>query len=51
MQAAGLYHSLDLRPNQGYRNFNTWLGDPLRALQLGVIVNEIETYVSICQLC
>jgi len=27
---------------QGYRNFNTWLGDPIRALQAGVIVKEIK---------
>jgi len=28
--------------SQGYRNFNTWMGDPLRALELEVILNEIE---------
>ncbi|KAL6073536.1 4-aminobutyrate aminotransferase [Balamuthia mandrillaris] len=42
MQAAGFYHSLRNRPPQAYRNFNTWLGDPVRALQLEVIIKEIE---------
>jgi len=42
MQAAGFYHSMDLRPREGYRNFNTWLGDPIRALQAGVIIKEIN---------
>jgi len=42
MQAAGFYHNIDLRPNEGYRNFNTWLGDPIRVLQAGVIVKEIK---------
>jgi len=42
MQAAGYYHNMDLRPSETYRNFNTWLGDPIRALELEVIVQEIE---------
>jgi len=42
MQAAGFYHSMELRPREGYRNFNTWLGDPIRALQAKVIINEIR---------
>lgn len=42
MQAAGFFHNIDMRPNAGYRNFNTWLGDPIRALQLGVISSEIR---------
>jgi len=41
-QAAGFFHNVDTRPGQGYRNFNTWLGDPMRALQMGVIVREIK---------
>jgi 4-aminobutyrate aminotransferase/(S)-3-amino-2-methylpropionate transaminase len=41
MQAAGFYHNIDLRPSESYRNFNTWLGDPVRALQAKVIINEI----------
>jgi len=42
LQAAGFYHNIEFRPNMGYRNFNTWLGDPLRALQLSVIVQQIQ---------
>ncbi len=25
MQGAGFYHNFELRPNQTYRNFNTWM--------------------------
>jgi 4-aminobutyrate aminotransferase/(S)-3-amino-2-methylpropionate transaminase len=28
----------------GYRNFNTWLGDPLRALQLQVIAQTVAQH-------
>jgi len=42
MQAAGFYHSMETRPSEGYRNFNTWLGDPVRAMQAGVIIEEIQ---------
>eukprot|EP01098_Paradermamoeba_levis_P003627 TRINITY_DN1627_c0_g1_i1.p1 TRINITY_DN1627_c0_g1~~TRINITY_DN1627_c0_g1_i1.p1 ORF type:complete len:521 (-),score=166.28 TRINITY_DN1627_c0_g1_i1:108-1592(-) len=42
MQAAGFYHNFELRPSEAYRNFNTWMGDPLRALQLSVTLAEIE---------
>ena len=42
LQAAGFFHRVDFRPSAGYRNFNTWLGDPVRALQLKVIVDTIR---------
>jgi len=42
MQAAGFYHSMKLRPSEGYRNFNTWMGDPIRALEAGVIIQEVK---------
>jgi len=42
MQAAGFYYRSEFTPNLPYRNFNTWLGDPLRALQCGVIVDQIK---------
>jgi len=42
MQAAGFYHNIDLRPNEGYRNFNTWMGDPIRVLEAGVIIKEVK---------
>lgn len=42
LQAAGFFHNVEFRPNAGYRNFNTWLGDPIRALQLQVISKVID---------
>ncbi|QUC22310.1 uncharacterized protein UV8b_06551 [Ustilaginoidea virens] len=42
-QAAGYYYrSKDLRPNKPYRQFNTWMGDPSKALLFRAIINEIE---------
>jgi len=42
-QAAGYYYGNDeLRPNKPYRQFNTWMGDPTRALLFRAIINEIE---------
>jgi len=32
MQACGFYYLDDLKVDQAYRHFNTWLGDPVRAL-------------------
>ena len=44
MQGAGFYHNLSLRPKQTYRNFNTWMGDPIRAYEAELIIQEIEKY-------
>ncbi|GAB7351291.1 hypothetical protein MBLNU459_g1708t1 [Dothideomycetes sp. NU459] len=42
-QAAGYYYgNKDLRPNKPYRQFNTWMGDPARALLFRAIIQEIE---------
>ncbi|KAK5118627.1 hypothetical protein LTR85_008092 [Meristemomyces frigidus] len=42
-QTAGYYFgNPDLRPNKPYRQFNTWMGDPARALLFRAIINEIE---------
>ncbi|KAF4123171.1 4-aminobutyrate aminotransferase / (S)-3-amino-2-methylpropionate transaminase [Geosmithia morbida] len=42
-QAAGFYYGLPaLRPNKPYRQFNTWMGDPVRALLFRAILAEIE---------
>ncbi|KAF9430763.1 hypothetical protein BGZ76_000721 [Entomortierella beljakovae] len=41
-QAAGWFHGPDLRPDAPYRNFNTWLGDPVRAVQAKSIIHEIK---------
>ncbi|PVU90758.1 hypothetical protein BB559_003639 [Furculomyces boomerangus] len=42
MQAAGFYHTEAMIPNQPYRNFNTWMGDPVRTLHAKAIIEEIE---------
>ena len=44
MQAAGFYHNLCLRPSQTYRNFNTWMGDLVRAYQAQVIIESIDKH-------
>ncbi|KAI9504464.1 4-aminobutyrate aminotransferase [Coemansia spiralis] len=41
MQAAGFYHTRKLVPDQPYRNFNTWMGDPARAIVARAIVDEV----------
>lgn len=44
-QTAGYYFSNPaLRPNLPYRQFNTWMGDPARALLFRAIINEIQRY-------
>ncbi|ORX34571.1 4-aminobutyrate transaminase [Kockovaella imperatae] len=42
MQAAGFYHRLETRAPQAYRNFNTWMGDPIRTLQAAEQVKIIK---------
>ena len=42
MQIGGFYLRNDHAPLESYRIFNTWLGDPLRAAQLAVVVEVIE---------
>lgn len=42
-QTAGYYYgNPELRPNKPYRQFNTWMGDPARALLFRAIIGEIE---------
>ncbi|CEP16195.1 hypothetical protein [Parasitella parasitica] len=41
-QAAGFYLSPRLRPAHAYRLYNTWMGDPVRAMQAAAIVQEIK---------
>lgn len=41
-QSAGyFFHDLDFVPNQPYRQFNTWCGDPARMIIAGTIGQEI----------
>lgn len=42
MQLGGFYHNLDFRPAQGYRIFNTWMGDPGKLLLLEGVLNVIK---------
>ncbi|CAO2648190.1 Nn.00g074570.m01.CDS01 [Neocucurbitaria sp. VM-36] len=42
-QTAGYYFgNNDLRPNKPYRQFNTWMGDPARAILFRAIIQEIQ---------
>ena len=42
-QTAGYYYgNPELRPNKPYRQFNTWMGDPARAILFRAIIHEIE---------
>ncbi|KAH8889339.1 4-aminobutyrate aminotransferase [Thozetella sp. PMI_491] len=42
-QTAGFYYgNPELRPNKPFRQFNTWMGDPARALLFRAIIDEIE---------
>ncbi|KAM0276643.1 hypothetical protein ACHAQH_006552 [Verticillium albo-atrum] len=42
-QAAGFYYAdPTLKPSQPYRQFNTWMGDPARALLFSAIFQEIR---------
>ena len=44
-QAAGFYYKDEsLRPDLPYRQFNTWMGDPARALLFKAILDEIEAH-------
>ncbi|KAJ9119847.1 hypothetical protein QFC24_005561 [Naganishia onofrii] len=44
MQAAGYFHKMETRPAQAYRNFNTWMGDPIRALQAATQISVIKQH-------
>lgn len=42
MQLGGYFHSLEFRPQQEYRVFNTWCGDPGKVLMLEAILKVIK---------
>ncbi|KAI1107220.1 4-aminobutyrate aminotransferase [Jackrogersella minutella] len=43
-QTAGYYYGDPaLRPNKPYRQFNTWMGDPARAILFRAIIEEIQS--------
>ncbi|KAJ9096039.1 hypothetical protein QFC21_005404 [Naganishia friedmannii] len=35
---------METRPAQAYRNFNTWMGDPIRALQAATQISVIKQH-------
>ncbi|OTA91825.1 hypothetical protein M434DRAFT_396904 [Hypoxylon sp. CO27-5] len=44
-QTAGYYYGdPSLRPNKPYRQFNTWMGDPARAILFRAIIDEIQKH-------
>jgi 4-aminobutyrate aminotransferase / (S)-3-amino-2-methylpropionate transaminase len=44
-QTAGYYFgNPELRPNKPYRQFNTWMGDPVRAILFKAIIEEVEKH-------
>lgn len=42
MQLGGYFHSLDFKPQQEYRVFNTWCGDPGKVILLEAILKVIK---------
>lgn len=49
-QTAGYYFgNPELRPNKPYRQFNTWMGDPTRAILFRAIIEEIEKHDLVAQ--
>lgn len=42
MQIAGYYCTAEYAPETSYQIFNTWMGDPLRLLQLEVVLDVIK---------
>jgi 4-aminobutyrate aminotransferase/(S)-3-amino-2-methylpropionate transaminase len=44
MQLAGYYCTAELVPRDAYRIFNTWMGDPVRLLQLEAVLACIDRF-------
>ncbi|XP_033326454.1 4-aminobutyrate aminotransferase isoform X1 [Megalopta genalis] len=42
MQMGGYYHAEALKPNLGYRVFNTWMGDPSKVILLEAVLDTIQ---------
>lgn len=42
LQTAGYFAMADMRPKEGYRIFNTWMGDPSKAMMLEAILEEYD---------
>ena len=44
MQAAGVYYKTSYLPSHPFRNFNTWMGNPLDILKAGIIIDHIDRH-------
>ena len=42
LQAGGYFHKAAVRPDGGYRVFNTWMGEPIKLLALETILDVVE---------
>lgn len=42
LQTGGYFHKAHVRPDTGYRVFNTWMGEPVKMLQLETILDVIQ---------
>ncbi|XP_033117776.1 4-aminobutyrate aminotransferase, mitochondrial-like isoform X2 [Anneissia japonica] len=42
LTVAGYFYKTEFSPDQGYRVFNTWMGDPSKMILLGAILNTIK---------
>ncbi|XP_076656450.1 4-aminobutyrate aminotransferase [Halictus rubicundus] len=42
MQIGGYYHAEALKPNLGFRVFNTWMGDPSKVILLEAVLETIK---------
>ena len=42
LQTGGYFHKAATRPDVGYRIFNTWMGEPIKMLQLEAILDVVE---------
>eukprot|EP00088_Acartia_fossae_P023172 TRINITY_DN2424_c0_g1_i5.p1 TRINITY_DN2424_c0_g1~~TRINITY_DN2424_c0_g1_i5.p1 ORF type:complete len:524 (+),score=108.06 TRINITY_DN2424_c0_g1_i5:34-1572(+) len=42
MLTGGIYHKTDLRPEQGARVFNTWVGEPSKLIILDAVLKTIQ---------
>jgi len=40
LQTAGYFSTKEIRPKEGYRIFNTWMGDPSKMLMLQAMLDE-----------
>ena len=41
-QIAGYFATKEMRPREGYRIFNTWMGDPAKMIMLDVILKQYQ---------